>query len=204
MDMCPLLLIKFDLVCSQQSQVAEVGFEFMPLWPENLCLTLEQNWLCVKSSGLSTQKESESHWSDLVLAFIDSRMALVGVGRGGPLHFHNNHGRCWGDLIACLGVVVMSGFQSPCTSRAAKVWFSPLLWLFFIVSARPQRPDTPLPCMLGMVLEECKGEWQSSIQKHWQCRTDSWRGRLVTELWLASSWGQFGLLSHSSGDQLEP
>lgn len=180
----------------------------MPLWPENLCLTLEQNWLYVKSSGLSTQKESESHWSDLVLAFIDSRMALVGgttgSGTRGTFAFSQQSWSLLGGSECLFGVVVMRDFQSPCTSRSAKVWFSPPLWLFFTVSARPQRPDTPLPCILGMALEECKGEWQFSIQKHWQCRTDSWRGRLVTELWLASAWGQFGLLSHSSGGHLEP
>lgn len=209
MDVCPLVLTKFHLVCSHWSQVAEVAFEFMPLWPEKLCFTLKQNQLCVKSSWPEHPEGIRSSliWPGVGLYRCQEgfRMALVEwtTGRGTKgtfaLSWITQSWLLLQELNACVGVVAMSGFQSPCSSPAAKVCLSPQLWLFLIVSARPQRPDTTPYRHPGDGTGGAQRRETVLHSKHW-CRTDPGGGRLVTELWWVSAWGQFCLLS--PGDSL--
>lgn len=117
--MCPLLLIKLNLVCNHPSRVAEVRFESMPLWPKNPRVTVTQDFVLKLWSG---QSESLTWLSASQYRFQDGFGGLTKVGFGkwdeGTIALLDNHGCCWRNLNAGLGVVEISGLISVSSQRA--------------------------------------------------------------------------------------
>lgn len=181
--MCPLLLIKLNLVCNHQSRVAEVGFESMPLWPKNPCLTVKQDFVLKLWPGQpeSLTWPSASQYSWLALIHQDGFGELTKVGFGkwdeGTVELLDNHGCCWGNLNACLGVVEISG----------------------LISVRPQRADTTQSLQAGD--GSGRAERKVVIPHAVLREPDKLRaGFSGHRLWPASAWGRFGLLLYNSGD----
>lgn len=169
--MFPLLLIKLNFVCNHQSRVAEVGFESMPLWPKNPRLTVKQDFVLKLWSG---QSESLTWPSASQYRFQDGFGGLTKVVFGkwdeGTVALLDNHGCCWGNLNACLGVVEISG----------------------LISVRPQRAHTTQALQAGD--GSGRAERKVVIPNHAALRVpDKLRaGFSGQRLWPASAWGRFG------------
>lgn len=161
MDVCPLVLTKFNLVCSHRSQVAEVAFEFMPLWPENLCLTLKQNQLCVKSCW---PEHPEGIRSSLIWPGVGPYRCQDGFGgmnhreggRRGPWHFHDSYGCCCGSWMPVWRWWRWVASRAHALVRQQKGDFLPSSDYSSSFQPDPRGLIPPLPGILGMALEEAR------------------------------------------------